>query len=234
METNIILFSALSIGFIHTLVGPDHYLPFVMVSKARNWNTAKTQTITFFCGVGHVLGSVLLGAVGVALGVALKHLELVESIRGELAGWLLIAFGLIYGAWGIRQSRRSATHSHPHLHNGDSQPHVHSHNHFGSHTHVHDDKKSITPWALFVIFVLGPCEPLIPLLMYPAAAGHWSDVWLVAGAFGLVTIGTMMGMVALLSGGLNLIRLDFIERYMHATAGFIIAASGMAINFLGL
>jgi len=24
-------------------------------------------------------------------------------------------------------------------------------------------------WALFLIFVFGPCEPLIPLIMYPAA-----------------------------------------------------------------
>ena len=26
--------TAISIGFIHTLLGPDHYLPFIVLSKA--------------------------------------------------------------------------------------------------------------------------------------------------------------------------------------------------------
>ena len=39
--------------------------------------------------------------------------------------------------------------------------------------HVHiqvdtDSARSITPWALFVVFILGPCEPLIPILMFTA------------------------------------------------------------------
>ncbi len=49
--------------------------------------------------------------------------------------------------------------------------HAHEHTHDGEHAHVHEsESSSITPWVLFVIFVLGPCEPLIPLLMFPAAS----------------------------------------------------------------
>ncbi len=232
MKHSILFYSAISIGFIHTLVGPDHYIPFIVMSKARSWSRFRTQMITLVCGIGHVLGSVLLGAVGISLGIALKQLEWVESYRGDLAAWLLIAFGFMYGVWGLRAGLRGKEHSHTHTHNG--RTHSHTHSHFGSHTHVHGDEKSITPWVLFVIFVLGPCEPLIPLLMYPAAANHWSEVWLVAAGFGGITILTMMTMVALLSMGIEKLRLNFIERYMHALAGFIISGSGLAIVFLGL
>ena len=52
-----------------------------------------------------------------------------------------------------------------------------------------------TPWALFIIFVFGPCEPLIPVLMYPAAHANWLAVTAVCLAFGLATIGTMLAMM---------------------------------------
>jgi nickel/cobalt exporter len=83
--------AAVAIGFFHTLLGPDHYIPFIVMSKARNWSMGKTGVITFLCGIGHVASSVVLGAVGIAAGIALKHLEITESIRGEIAGWVLLA-----------------------------------------------------------------------------------------------------------------------------------------------
>jgi len=50
----VLLISAASIGFFHTLLGPDHYLPFILLSKSRNWSTVKTMFITVLCGLGHV------------------------------------------------------------------------------------------------------------------------------------------------------------------------------------
>ena len=65
MNDSIALLSvtAISIGFFHTLLGPDHYLPFIVLSQARNWSLKKTMIITFLCGLGHVLSSVILGLV---------------------------------------------------------------------------------------------------------------------------------------------------------------------------
>ncbi|GAJ16419.1 unnamed protein product, partial [marine sediment metagenome] len=63
--------------------------------------------------------------------------------------------------------------------------HGHPHSHHLEHSHVHNDKSasSITPWALFAIFVFGPCEPLIPILMYPAAKNGFFEVLLVVFVF---------------------------------------------------
>ena len=91
----ILLGSAFTIGLVHTLIGPDHYLPFILLARARNWRLKKTLWITFGCGVGHVLSSVVIGLAGIAAGIAVGQLEGIEGVRGELASWALIAFGLV-------------------------------------------------------------------------------------------------------------------------------------------
>ncbi len=232
MEINILIWTAVSIGFIHTLIGPDHYLPFIMISKARNWSIQKTLSVTVLSGLGHVLGSILLGVIGVAFGIGLGLLEEIEMVRGELASWLLIGFGFAYAAWGLRIGLRAQEHHHEHLH--EDEHHHHKHHHLGSHTHLHGDTKKITPWTLFIIFVLGPCEPLIPILMYPASQSSWMDLAWVTLAFGLTTILTMTTIVFLSHYAIISIRLGFLEKYVHAIAGLIIALSGLSIAVLGL
>jgi len=96
--------TAASIGFFHTILGPDHYLPFVAMSQARGWSRLRTISLTIICGIGHVASSVVLGLLGAALGMAVSRLEAIESIRGDLAAWVLIAFGLVYFVWGIRRA----------------------------------------------------------------------------------------------------------------------------------
>lgn len=231
-ELAILLTTAFSIGFIHTLIGPDHYLPFIVIGRARNWKLNKILTVTVLCGIGHVLGSVILGLIGVAGGVAVGLLEDVESVRGNIASWLLIGIGFAYGLWGLRVAWRAKAHTHTHTENGHTI--THSHTHLNQHELINGKPKSITPWALFIVFVLGPCEPLIPILMYPAAAGHWSDLLWVTLVFGLTTIGTMTVIVTIAAKGLMTVRLGFLEPYMHALAGAIIVFSGLAIKMFGL
>jgi len=234
-ECAILMVTAASVGFLHTLLGPDHYLPFIMMARARRWTLFKTGWITFLCGVGHVGSSVLLGIIGIALGIAVTKLETVESFRGDLAAWALIAFGLVYFVWGLRKAWRMKPHEHPHMHiDGGAHDHVHSHVSGHVHVHAEEGNPNITPWVLFTIFVLGPCEPLIPILMYPAAQKSVSGLVWVTAVFGGVTILTMLGIVMASSWGFHMIPLRKAERYSHALAGGAICLCGLAIQFLGL
>lgn len=236
MSSQIILLSitAVSLGFIHTILGPDHYIPFIAMSKARKWSMKKTILITTTCGLGHVLSSIILGFIGIAFGFAVGKLELIESIRGEIAGWLLITFGLIYSIWGMKKAYKDIPHSHLHMHE-DGTIHKHEHTHQKDHVHVHDsDRKSITPWVLFTIFVFGPCEALIPILMYPAVTQSVSGLILVTTIFGVTTILTMLSIVIIFLYGVNFFNFQKIERFTHALAGSVILVCGLAINFLGL
>ncbi len=233
-ELIILCFTAASIGFLHTVFGPDHYLPFIVMARARKWPLAKTGLITIFCGIGHIMSSVTLGVIGIIFGIAVMRLEALESFRGNIAAWALIGFGLAYFIWGLRRAIRHKPHRHAHLHQ-DQKHDSHYHVHSGDHSHVHnEDKRNITPWILFTIFVLGPCEPLIPILMYPAAKKSITGLFLVTGIFGLTTIITMLSVVIITSLGVKLIPLGRLERYTHAIAGATICLSGLAIHFLNL
>jgi len=235
-ELTVLIVLAASIGLFHTLLGPDHYIPFIVMAKARNWSMIKTGWITFFCGLGHVGSSVLLGLVGVAFGFGISKIEPFESFRGDLAAWLFIAFGLVYFIWGVRKAIKNKPHKHFHYHS-DGIEHIHEHKHTDEHTHVHleeNSKKNITPWILFTIFLLGPCEPLIPILMYPAAQNSIFGMVSVTIVFSLVTVLTMLVVVLITSYGVNLLPLQKLERYMHAVAGAMILLSGIGIQFMGL
>lgn len=239
--------TAAALGFVHTLIGPDHYLPFIVIGRARNWTLRKTLGVSFLAGLGHILSSVVLGFVGIALGIAVAKLEGVESTRGTIAAWLLIGFGFAYFVWGMRRAWRGKPHTHPHIHaelHEAGPDHDHDHGHAHPHTHVKaehahphgeaPEKTNITPWILFTIFVFGPCEPLIPLIMYPAARHSTAGVVLVAVAFGLVTILTMLVIIAAASLGASFVKLGKLERYSHALAGLMIFVSGLTVQFLGL
>jgi len=233
-EAQILLLTAASVAFLHTILGPDHYLVFTAMGKARSWSLRKTLQITLVCGLGHVLGSVIIGVIGIVLGAQLASVVEIEGFRGNLAGWALLAFGLMYFAWGLKKAGRGHRHSHVHVH--DEVVHDHEHDHRTDHSHVHDAqaRNPITPWAMFIIFVLGPCEALIPLFMYPAAQQSTGLVVAVAAIFGVVTLATMLGCVALTTIGVDKLRLPTSGRYAHAVAGASVAVCGAAVSLIGI
>jgi hypothetical protein len=230
----ILLMTAVGIGFIHTLIGIDHTLPFVVLGRAQGWSLRRVLLVTGLCGLGHVLSSVVLGTVGIGLGVVVSRLEWIEAVRGDLASWILILFGLTYAGWSFARSRRFFRHAHAH-----GPDLVHTHDHLGTHGHPGTtaatmSPRAVTAWSLFIIFVLGPCEPLIPLLMVPALAQGPLAVVAVAVAFGVTTIGTMLGVVTLGHLGLRLTWSRRLEPHANTLAGLAIAASGLAIRVLGI
>lgn len=206
----ILAMTAVTIGTVHTFIGVDHYLPFIVLGKARAWTIKKSILVTLICGVGHVLSSVAIGMIGLFFGSALEKLELIESNRGDIASYLLVAFGLLYTIYGIKKSLSTEHH------------HKHSHKNFGLY------------WSLFIIFIFGPCEALIPLLMYPAATHSYTSMLFITLLFSLATISTMLVMVTSGTYGLSFIKIKRIERYSDLFAGSAIFISGLAIVFLGV
>ena len=234
-----LLATAASVGFLHTLFGPDHYVPFAAMARSNGWTWRRTTVVTLLCGIGHILGSVLIGLIGLALGAMIFQIEAIESMRGEAAAWLLIGFGLAYLSWGLVRAVRNVPHCHVHVH-ADGTVHAHPHRHDREHQHVHCPEdfeaecdgrgRGVTPWILFIIFAFGPCEVLIPLLMYPAAeANAWAVVAVVV-TFGAATLGTMLAAVAVLLCGLNRIRIPDLHRYSHALAGLAVLLCGVMVK----
>ena len=233
-EMYVLVMSAATLGVIHTLLGPDHYLPFIVLSKARNWTRTRTLWITFISGVGHVSGSVVLGLIGIAMGISLSKLESLEASRGSLVGWMLIAFGVLYSAYGLYKYIKRGAHVHlPAFLRPKSIRHRDLHlseRDFDK----ENDAGRLTPWILFLIFVFGPCEVLIPMLVYPAAEHSGMGVFLVALVFGIATIGTMLLVVLLGYRGVSLLRFKGKEHQIHILAGLVILLAGAGMQFFGM
>ncbi len=230
---SVLLVSAFTLGFVHTLMGPDHYLPFIVLSRARSWSLTKTLKITFIAGVGHVLGSVVLGVIGIALGLSLSKLEAFESERGGMVGWMLIAFGVMYTAYGLYRYFRKGGHVHLPAFLRPKSIRDHDLHIDAGELEEEDRAGRLTPWILFLIFVFGPCEVLIPMLIYPAAEHNAMGVTLVALIFGIATIGTMMSVVFLGYKGASFLRFKGREHVLHLVAGFVILVAGAGMQFLG-
>ncbi len=222
-----------AVALMHTLLGPDHYVPFVAMARARNWTIWRTSVVTTLCGIGHVGSAVVLGLTGIAGWIELKRLAHIETVRGSLATWALIVFGAVYFAWGLRRAARApiSGHAHQHAHGGG---HGHSHEHEHAHRPDRARPVSITPWVLFTVFVLGPCEPAVPLIMYPAASDNWTGVVLVALVFGAVTLVTMLAVVLGSLRGLQQVHWPAAERHVHALAGATILLTGCALKVFAL
>lgn len=215
-ELLVLASTAATIAFVHTIIGVDHYLPLTAVSTAKRWSMRKLATVTTIIGFGHILGSVLLGFVGIAIRAKLDQLGFIESMRGEIAAWLLVAFGLVYAVWGLRHAYKKKT------------AHTHS-------STEHDGFKlaRFSPFAILVIFIIGPCEPLIPILMYPAMTYSVAGMLLVTTVFAVVTMLTMLGAVLITSYGLARLRHFSMFRFGHTACGATISACGLAIIVLG-
>ena len=240
---NVLILAALGLGLTHTAIGPDHYLPFVVLARSEGWSLKRTLFWTFLCGVGHVGSSVVVGGLGIGLGWSLSGMEWFEGVRGDLASYVLMGFGAVYMLWGIFQARRGG-HAHVHVH-ADGTVHKHAHDHGtgadddGHERTAHEDTGHVrqhrrTLWVIFIIFVLGPCEPLIPLLLVPASEHSIAGIAAVAGVFAVATIGTMLTAVTFGYMGLRFVNFGFLEKYVHALSGGAILVSGLLIQVLGI
>ena len=207
----VLIASTLSIAFLHSLA-PDHWMPFAVIGKAKKWSRARLLWITFVSGIGHVGSSILLGCIGILLGFSLSHMKTAETQRGEIALWLLIGFGIAYTIWGLKKARN---YKHEHINTAAIT------------------SKTVTLWTLFAVFVLGPCEPLIPL-MFLATEYGWYGILLTSLVFSVITIFMMLAQSLLAYFGIQLIRHDIAEKYSHAFAGLVIALTGGFIMFLGV
>ena len=167
--------AAATVGALHS-IAPDHWVPFAAVARARGWSAARTTRVTLLCGFGHVTVSAAMGLLALFLGR--EVLETFGSRMESIAGILMIAFGLVYGIWGLRRAAGEKLHGHSHSH----------------YDHVHDPSK-VTVLGMFLLFCADPCVAVIPImvaLVLPARAGinvlkaRWLDHYGDAAAGGVI------------------------------------------------
>ncbi len=207
----LLLISTASVAFLHALA-PDHWMPFAAIAKAQNWSRTRLLWITFISGIGHVGISIVFSIIGILLGFSLSRLKAVEGHRGEVALWLLIGFGIAYMIWGIKKARDKRS-------KGIGEEELKA--------------KTVAVWTMFAVIILGPCEPLIPLVFLGYNYGY-AGIVAVSVVFSVITIIMMLVQSVLAFMGIQLISHNIAERYSHAFAGLVIALTGAFVMVLGI
>ena len=208
-----LVYTSIAVGVGYTFFGVDHYVPIVALSRTNGWSGSKTFWVVIACGLGHVASSLALGLAGIGLSAGLTTLMDIQEFRELLATWLLILFGALYFLWGLRDAFRKKANPR-HAHEAPSK----------------GAKNAM--WGLLVIFVLGPCEPFIPLIIFPAAAMEPWVLVVVTAIFAVCTILTMLAATFLALRGIRLIKSRWAELYSHAIAGLVLVACGLFMLLL--
>ncbi|MBU6376414.1 MAG: hypothetical protein KGQ59_10490, partial [Bdellovibrionales bacterium] len=64
--------SAAWVGFVHSLA-PGHWLPVVLLAKARKWSPKKASAAALIAAFGHVMISLLVIGLAILVGSPILH-----------------------------------------------------------------------------------------------------------------------------------------------------------------
>lgn len=204
-----------SVAFFHAAL-PTHWLPFVLVARARGWRDRKTMAVAGAASLGHVAITSLLGLV-----VALLGRE-AEDHFGDWFRWIAAGALLLVGFYFGVQQLRGAGLRHHHLPGGQHAP-SEACGHESESTHLeHELRESplveqrTSDWAaisgLLVMLTLSPCEAFLPVYLSGAQLG-WPGFFALSG---ILAAGTLAGMALftwLTLRGLERFDLKKVERY---------------------
>ncbi|HUC44124.1 MAG TPA: hypothetical protein VMR65_08805 [Candidatus Sulfotelmatobacter sp.] len=230
----LLLATAAATAAFHTLI-PDHWLPFVLVGRARRWSAATTALVSGLSALVHTGLSVALGLAGLAIGEGSARL-LGERLE-RASAYLLIVFGAAYAVWAWRKGG----HFHPggaRLHRtGESACDGSEEGVNPEHLHYHADEGWIparagkSAWSLALIVGLNPCVLVLPIMVATAERGA-ATVALVTAAYSVTTAVLMVSLSVAGVVGARRIPVPAASRYMEAASGALIAAAGVVFLLL--
>ena len=173
--------AGLAAGAAHVVTGPDHWVAVTPLSIAQ---PQRALRVGVRWGLGHAVGILFLGALGLYLRDLLS-LDHISSFAEGMVGVVLVISGL----WALRRSSALVIHSHPHdhdhkNHDREDHDHAHVHLHVGDASHDSEDAHRAHIHAAFGFGMLhgvaGASQlwALIPTLALPteAAIGYLGGV----------------------------------------------------------
>jgi nickel/cobalt transporter (NicO) family protein len=219
-----------TVAFFHAAI-PTHWLPFVLVARARGWGRAKTLAVTSVAGLGHVALTSLLG-----LAIAWFGFQLEESVEAFpwIAGGLLLAIAFYY-LW--RQWRGiGVCHHHPpggHHHADEHCQKEHEHSHWQEELNESPlVQRQSGEWAaiggLFVMLTLSPCEGFLPVYLSGVQFG-WRGFVVLSAILAVATFAGMTLFTWLALVGFEKFRLKSFERYEAGLLGALFAILGVLV-----
>jgi hypothetical protein len=216
--TPALLAASAGVGFGHAIL-PDHWVPLAVLGRARRYPLSEVARLSGLAGVAHVLLSIILGGVIIAIGLQFR--STVQSAQDTIIGGLLIATGL--GLIVLELSGRGHRH--------DSDGHGHSPDH-GNHHHEHaHDRRGIRELAAVMVPFGAAASPdltILPVFLAAAAAGVATAIGSLL-IFAAVTIGTIVGLTLGATRGSYQIRGQWLDRWGNAVTALVLVVIGALV-----
>lgn len=214
------LITGLAAGAAHVVTGPDHLAALAPIAVDR---PLKAFGLGLRWGLGHGLGVVLLGGLGI-LARNMIDVDAISAWSEFIVGFMLVAMG----AWAFRRATRMVIHTHGHDHAGDAAADAHAHLHVHASPEAHDTAahRGHSHAAFFVGMLHGAAGTghllgVVPsLALPPAEAAVYLGAYFVAAVLAMGIFGGLMGRLASRFGILGMRRM----MYGVSTAAIAIGA----------
>jgi nickel/cobalt exporter len=218
--TPALLAAAAGVGFGHA-IRPDHWVPLAVVGRTQRYPIAKVARLSGLAGVAHVVLSIVLGGVLIAIGLQFR--DSLQSAQDTIIGGVLIATGVVLIAFELAGRGH---HHHGHDHDGHHHHHPHDHDH--DHDHTHDGPRGLA--AIMVPFgaAASPDLTILPVFLAATTVGAATAVGAVA-IFAAVTIGTIVTLTVAATLGGYQVRGQWLERWGNSVTALVLVVIGALI-----
>jgi nickel/cobalt transporter (NicO) family protein len=214
---------------------PTHWLPFVLVAKARNWTKGRTLSVALGAGLGHVVLTSVLGLVIAWFGFQLE--ETIGHVFPWIAGGLLFGFAGYFG-WKQFKGEGICHHHTPGSRHAPSEECGHEH----GHTHFDEEIQGsrltapgTSDWAaiggLFVMLTFSPCEAFLPVYLSGVKFGWTGFVVLSV----ILAVATLVGMTLftwLTMVGFDRMKIKRLERHESGLLALLFVVLALIVLLL--
>jgi len=221
-----LLAAAAGVGFGHAIL-PDHWVPLAVLGRTRRYPLARIARLSSLAGLAHVLVSIVLGAVIIAIGLQFR--STIQHAQDTIIGCILIATGIGFLVLEL------TGHGHHHDHDGHDHHHA-AHDHDHRHEHDHHDAAAPAPArlgglaAVMVPFgaAASPDLTILPVFLAATTAGIATAVGSLV-IFAAVTIGTIVGSTLAAARGGYQIQGEWLEQWGNFFTAAVLVVIGLLV-----
>ncbi len=207
---------------------PDHWLPLAVVGRARRYPIARVARLSGLAGVAHVLVSLLLGALIIAVGLQFR--SAVEQAQNLIVGGALLLTGAAFIAFELTGRR----HAHEHDHRASGAPHGDHHAKPERQAQFdaprHDGRRVHQLASIMVPFgaAASPDLTILPVFLAATAVGTGTAVGSLI-AFAVATICTIVAATLIAASGGYRIRGQWLEQWANYLTAAVLVAIGLLV-----
>lgn len=209
-----LLAAAAGVAFGHAIL-PDHWVPLALLGRARRYPLTRVARLSGVAGIAHVLVSIALGAVIIAIGLQFR--SAVQHAQDAIVAGLLIVTGAAFAV--LELTGRGHAHDHPHHHD-----HLHRDDGPAERSRMRRLAGVMVPFGA----AASPDLTILPVFLAAATVGIATALASLA-IFAAVTIGTIVGLTVAAARGGYQIRGRWFDRWGNALTAVVLIVIGALV-----